>query len=58
MFLVRQQLLLNALIARASDGTDSPTSHSRFAVLVKKLQGSLTRLESFEVVTVSPGSDV
>jgi E3 ubiquitin-protein ligase TRIP12 len=34
-----------------------PSSASPLAVLLKRLQESFTRMESFEVVTVSPGGD-
>lgn len=53
----RQQMVLQAFAARSGKGTDSPGSMSPFAVLVKKLQESLTRIENFEVVTVSPGAE-
>ncbi|KAF7309974.1 Ubiquitin-protein ligase [Mycena indigotica] len=49
----RKELLLDAFVGRRSKlGTNSP-----FATFVKKLQESLTRMESFEVVTVTPGID-
>ncbi|KAF7309015.1 Ubiquitin-protein ligase [Mycena kentingensis (nom. inval.)] len=51
--LKRKELLLDAFVGRRSKtGTNSP-----FATFVKKLQESLTRMESFEVVTVTPGID-
>ncbi|KAF8576807.1 hypothetical protein K439DRAFT_1366247 [Ramaria rubella] len=53
----RQQLLLETFIERSVAGTISPTSQTPFSILVKKLQESLTRMESFEVVTVSHGID-
>lgn len=53
----RQQIVLQAFAARSGKGSDSPGSTSPFAVLVKKLQESLTRIENFEVVTVSPGAE-
>ncbi|CUA70648.1 E3 ubiquitin-protein ligase TRIP12 [Rhizoctonia solani] len=52
----RQQMVAQAFAPRSSKGTDSP-SGSPLAVLVKKLQESLTRIENFEVVTVSPGAE-
>ncbi|GAB1518382.1 Ubiquitin fusion degradation protein 4 [Rhizoctonia solani] len=52
----RQQMVAQAFSPRSSKGTDSP-SGSPMAVLVKKLQESLTRIENFEVVTVSPGAE-
>ncbi|KAJ1306674.1 hypothetical protein OPQ81_007668 [Rhizoctonia solani] len=52
----RQQMVVQAFTPRSSKGTDSP-SGSPLAVLVKKLQESLTRIENFEVVTVSPGAE-
>ncbi|CAE6532501.1 unnamed protein product [Rhizoctonia solani] len=52
----RQQMVIQAFAPRSSKGTDSP-SGSPLAVLVKKLQESLTRIENFEVVTVSPGAE-
>ncbi|KAG6833243.1 hypothetical protein H0H87_009864 [Tephrocybe sp. NHM501043] len=51
----RQDLLLDAFGDRrttAFTGVPSP-----FATLVKKLQESLTRMESFDVVTVAQGAD-
>ncbi|KAJ7066382.1 ubiquitin-protein ligase [Mycena amicta] len=49
----RKELLLDAFVGRRSKhGNNSP-----FATFVKKLQESLTRMESFEVVTVTPGVD-
>ncbi|KAG8976344.1 Ubiquitin fusion degradation protein 4, partial [Tulasnella sp. 427] len=53
----RQRLLLEAFTTRSASGTASPTSQIPLAVLVKRLQESLTRLENFEVVTVSQGED-
>ncbi|KAG6909327.1 hypothetical protein DXG01_000927 [Tephrocybe rancida] len=51
----RQELLLDAFgDRRASALTGAP---SPFATLVKKLQESLTRMESFDVVTVAQGVD-
>lgn len=51
----RQKLLLESFTTQS--GTESPSSQSPLAVLVKRLQESLTRLENFEVVTVSQGED-
>ncbi|GLB41853.1 putative protein with domain Homologous to E6-AP Carboxyl Terminus with [Lyophyllum shimeji] len=51
----RRELLLEAFGGRrtkALTGAQSP-----FAILVKKLQESLTRMESFDVVTVAQGID-
>ncbi|KAI0042289.1 hypothetical protein FA95DRAFT_1500247 [Auriscalpium vulgare] len=51
----RQELLLDSFNSRkikVPAGSQSP-----FAVFVKKLQESLTRMESFEVVTVTQGID-
>ncbi|QRV73957.1 HECT-domain (ubiquitin-transferase) [Ceratobasidium sp. AG-Ba] len=53
----RQLMVLQAFAVRSGKGSDSPSSMSPFAVLVKKLQDSLTRIENFEVVTVSPGAE-
>ncbi|KAF8519043.1 hypothetical protein BU17DRAFT_48078 [Hysterangium stoloniferum] len=53
----RQQLLFETFIDRGPSGSDSPNGQTPFATLVKKLQESLTRMESFEVVTVSQGID-
>ncbi|KAG9103694.1 Ubiquitin fusion degradation protein 4 [Ceratobasidium sp. 370] len=53
----RQLIVLQAFAVRSGKGSDSPSSTSSFAVLVKKLQESLTRIENFEVVTVSPGAE-
>ena len=53
----RQQLLLEMFIERPIAGSTSPSSQTPFSILVKKLQESLTRMESFEVVTVSQGID-
>jgi E3 ubiquitin-protein ligase TRIP12 len=48
----RQELFFRAFTAgKAEEGT------TPLAVLVKKLQESLTRMESYEVITVSHGSD-
>ena len=51
----RQELLLDAFIVRKSKvlaGSQTP-----FAIFVKKLQESLTRMEAFDVVTVTQGMD-
>jgi E3 ubiquitin-protein ligase TRIP12 len=53
----RQQLLFETFAERSVTGSSTPTSQSPFSILVKKLQESLTRMESFEVVTVSHGID-
>ncbi|CAE6417906.1 unnamed protein product [Rhizoctonia solani] len=52
----RQQMVIQAFAPRSSKGMESP-SGSPMAVLIKKLQESLTRIENFEVVTVSPGAE-
>lgn len=49
----RQAILLNAF--RGEPGPEF--NETPLSVFVKKLQESLTRMESFDVVTVSPGSD-
>ncbi|KAL0059411.1 Ubiquitin fusion degradation protein 4 [Marasmius tenuissimus] len=51
----RKELLLEALVNRRNKLPNG--AHTPFATLVKKLQESLTRMESFEVVTVSQSSD-
>ncbi|THU92737.1 hypothetical protein K435DRAFT_671560 [Dendrothele bispora CBS 962.96] len=51
----RKELLLDALVSRRNkvlNGSQTP-----FSTFVKKLQESLTRMESFDVVTVSQSSD-
>lgn len=51
----RQELLLDAFTVRKSKvlaGSQTP-----FAIFVKKLQESLTRMEAFDVVTVTQGMD-
>lgn len=48
----RQELLFATFTARKAEEDVTP-----LAVLVKKLQESLTRMESYEVITVSQGSD-
>ncbi|TFK26191.1 ubiquitin-protein ligase [Coprinopsis marcescibilis] len=51
----RKELLLDAFTGRQAKGLQQ--SQTAFATLVKKLQESLTRMESFEVITVSQNSD-
>ncbi|KAF9269117.1 hypothetical protein L218DRAFT_1040523 [Marasmius fiardii PR-910] len=51
----RKELLLEALVNRRNKSTHG--THTPFTTFVKKLQESLTRMESFEVVTVSQSSD-
>ena len=51
----RQELLLDAFTSRRSKG--GVNSQTPLAIFVKKLQESLTRMESFEVVTVAQGVD-
>jgi hypothetical protein len=51
----RQELLLDAFAARKSKVLAS--SQTPFAIFVKKLQESLTRMEAFDVVTVTQGMD-
>ncbi|KAI0794507.1 hypothetical protein C8Q74DRAFT_1365946 [Fomes fomentarius] len=50
----RQELFFNAFTARRSKGSGGQTP---FAVFVKKLQESLTRMESFEVISVAQSAD-
>ncbi|KAI0704459.1 hypothetical protein C8T65DRAFT_741026 [Cerioporus squamosus] len=50
----RQELFFNAFTARKSKGLNGQTP---FAVFVKKLQESLTRMETFEVVSVAQSAD-
>lgn len=51
----RQEQILDAFTARKSkSGANSPTP---LTIFVKKLQESLTRMESCEVVTVAQGTD-
>ena len=50
----RQELFFNAFTSRKSKGTGGQTP---FAVFVKKLQESLTRMESFEVISVAQSAD-
>ncbi|KAI0272306.1 hypothetical protein BC834DRAFT_1030472 [Gloeopeniophorella convolvens] len=51
----RQELLLDAFTARKSKALSG--SQTPFSIFVKKLQESLTRMESFDVVTVTQGMD-
>ena len=51
----RQRMLIQELCA-IRDGKPV-TTVSPFAVLVKKLQESLTRMESFEVISVAQSAD-
>lgn len=51
----RKELLLDALVSRRTKHLSNV--QSPFTTFVKKLQESLTRMESFDVVTVSQGSD-
>ncbi|CAG8693181.1 11863_t:CDS:2, partial [Acaulospora colombiana] len=48
--------LLEFTTATDRTGYATPSSQTPLAVLVKRLQESLTRMESFDVVTTSPGS--
>jgi E3 ubiquitin-protein ligase TRIP12 len=50
----REEIIFDAFSPRRSK---SLISHSPLATLVKKLQESLTRMESFDVVTVAQGGD-
>lgn len=51
----RQEMLMEAFAPRKTKGFS--TTQSPLALFVKKLQESLTRMESFDVVTVSQGID-
>jgi hypothetical protein len=51
----RQELFLDAFTSRRAKG--GAISQTPFAIFVKKLQESLTRMESFDVVTVAQGVD-
>ncbi|KAJ7587961.1 ubiquitin-protein ligase [Mycena floridula] len=51
----RKELLLDALVGRRNKSINS--AQTPFTTFVKKLQESLTRMESFDVVTVAQGSD-
>lgn len=48
-------MLFDAFTSRKVKGMSS--SQTPLAILVKKLQESLTRMESFDVVTVTQGVD-
>ena len=50
----RQELFFTAFTSRRSKGSGGQTP---FAVFVKKLQESLTRMESFEVISVAHSAD-
>jgi hypothetical protein len=51
----RQELLLDTFTARKSKALAG--SQTPFSIFVKKLQESLTRMEAFDVVTVTQGMD-
>ncbi|KAJ3931783.1 MAG: hypothetical protein NXY57DRAFT_1048760 [Lentinula lateritia] len=51
----RKELLLDSLVSRKNRTLSS--SQTPFSTFVKKLQESFTRMESFDVITVSQGSD-
>lgn len=51
----RKEILLDAFAGRKIKGPQP--SQTPFATLVKKLQESLTRMESFDVITVAQNSD-
>lgn len=51
----RKEMLLEAFGCRRVKTLNS--SQTPFATLVKKLQESLTRMESFDVITVAQSSD-
>jgi len=51
----RKEILLEAFAGRKIKGLHP--SQTPFATLVKKLQESLTRMESFDVITVAQNSD-
>ncbi|KAG8874928.1 Ubiquitin fusion degradation protein 4 [Tulasnella sp. 331] len=55
--LTRQKLFLEVFTNQSIHGTETPSSQSGLATLVKRLQESLTRLETYEVVTISQGDD-
>ncbi|KAL1941289.1 hypothetical protein VTO73DRAFT_7501 [Trametes versicolor] len=50
----RQELFFTAFTSRKSKGTGGQTP---FTVFVKKLQESLTRMESFEVISIAQNAD-
>jgi hypothetical protein len=51
----RKEILLEAFACRKVKGLNP--GQTPFATLVKKLQESLTRMESFDVITVTQNSD-
>ncbi|KAJ3996321.1 hypothetical protein F5050DRAFT_1571693 [Lentinula boryana] len=51
----RKELLLDSLVSRKSKTLTS--SQTPFSTFVKKLQESFTRMETFDVITISQGSD-
>jgi E3 ubiquitin-protein ligase TRIP12 len=51
----RQEILVDAFACRRARGVSFV--QSPLSTLVKKLQESLTRMESFDVVTVAQGAD-
>jgi hypothetical protein len=51
----RKEILLEAFSCRKMKGIHP--GQTPFATLVKKLQESLTRMESFDVITVTQNSD-
>jgi E3 ubiquitin-protein ligase TRIP12 len=51
----RKEILLEAFACRKVKGLHP--GQTPFATLVKKLQESLTRMESFDVITVTQNSD-
>ena len=51
----RKEILLDAFAGRKIKGLHP--NQTPFATLVKKLQESLTRMESFDVITVAQNSD-
>jgi E3 ubiquitin-protein ligase TRIP12 len=51
----RQELLLDAFTSRRLKG--GANLQTPLSIFVKKLQESLTRMESFDVVTVAQGID-
>ena len=51
----RKELLLDAFTGKQLKAL--PQSQNPFAILVKKLQESLTRMDAFEVITVTQNTD-
>jgi hypothetical protein len=51
----RKELLLDAFTGKKSKAL--PQTQNSFAILVKKLQESLTRMDAFEVITVTQNTD-